>query len=236
MSRPENYFVPVKNLLAVEEQEHIIKTWKEKNLQEYFLDYTSSIEKIIEKTGISLKEEDYQRLLNGYGFEFPNNQSAKDKIKELDITTKTSPFAFFVQINSPETFDAIGLDFINDVKLRYGADEVVFIYGRDVSSPYHIHKDPTYYRSCNVNIPLFPDYSQYRSTYFYETMDPSSLQVEVKYADLRTPVLLNNRKFHNCGGSPNYQGSSLAMQMGYKAKFLDVRQYLSNRGLIATPG
>ena len=52
MSRPEKYFIPVKNLLAVEEQEHIIKTWKEKNLQEYFLDYTSSIEKIIEKIDI----------------------------------------------------------------------------------------------------------------------------------------------------------------------------------------
>ncbi len=229
MARNEKYYSPVKNLLAVEEQEYMINTWREKNLQQYWSNFTQTlIEKAIDTTN-----NPYIDYLKQFGID-PNKRDLKEMWDTYNNESLSSPFIFYNKMNSPETFEAIGNELIDEIRERYNADEVCFIYGRDVTRPYHIHKDPDYVRSCNINIPLFPDYDKYRSTYYYDSDDESSKVCEVDYAKIKSPVLLNNKKFHNCGGSSKYTGDSLAIQFGYYRKYVDVRKELGGRQLLTT--
>lgn len=230
MARSTDYFHPVKNLLSVDETQHIVNTWNDKNLAQFWCNFMARAF----RDGIDNGDSSYLNYLKNFGVDMKDDHLI-EAWKAYNGETETSPFVFYNTMNSPEVFEAIGNDLIEKIVERYGADEVCFIYGRDVSQPYHIHKDPDYVRSCNINIPLFPNYDQYRSTYFYKSKEKSSKVYEVDYNKIQTPVLLNNKKWHNCGGSPNYKGNSLALQLGYYRRYPEVRAELSQKGLLSTP-
>ena len=228
MARKENYFVPVKDLLTPEEKEHIKSIWIQEQFGNAYRDYFDIIRED-EVNGILA----YNFIKDVGDIVFASREIANEKslIPDNEKSMKNDNFTFYGGANSEEIVERIGRSFLEDLKLRYKANNFSFVYGRDCSVAMDIHKDPPLVRKCSVNIPLYPNYSEYRSTFFYKEHDIENPEAEANYNELRSPVLLNLEKFHSCGG-PKWSGDSLGIQFWYKDSFREVIKMLSQNNLL----
>jgi len=158
--------------------------------------------------------------------------ASESKQTTLNIHGYSQPYETYIVRTNPLIYHPIN-DICEEIMDMYEADSWNFIYSEDDTKKFPPHIDPTFHRSCCITFPLFPNYSEFRPTNFYESEDEESYIMQVDYAKLRKPVLLNLRKYH--GLIWEKPTESLTFQVGFKKDYNTVLKTLQQRNLLSTP-
>ncbi|MDB4351180.1 hypothetical protein OAA34_00540 [bacterium] len=230
MSRKENYFHPVKDLVSDEQKKCLI---------DHFFLHKEKYDLLVEEGRKWWDEKSYLKqvyldLQKEYGH--LNLLQFKEMVKKWDVKIKPVPFnpiedknaKFYYRNLYPEMFN---IPEITDIENYYNGKIRNFLYTKGGGITVNKHTDRG--RNCCVTIPLVPDYSKYRSCYFYDKYDQEKATYEVKYSEIRSAVLLNNSKIHSVDNKEN-DTPSLCVQIIFEAskKYAEIRKLLSENGLL----
>lgn len=271
MSRQENYFHPVVDLLSDEIKkqltDHFLKFEKEHVHFKDGIDTSEFYEKYktlgykdagapydIVKTNIdtvithSINWNARKHLINFYldnnDLTLPNNkfkenlnravrdyevQQQSDK-KVLDESYGDASTLFHKVGVNPKMFENCAL--IESVRNLYGGEHAGFLKAKAGGRALTKHIDPA--RKCVATFPLFPDYSEYRSCNYYETLNSEMPIHVVNYRNIRKPMLLNVQKVHDIGDELSKK-ESLCFQLEWNnLDYKQVRKMFSEKGLLTT--
>lgn len=149
-----------------------------------------------------------------------------------DLHSEVNSFKFHNIANNPSFYEIFCKDTLNDIQEIYDGEFMIFIHSTNDTDVFPIHKDPKISRQCCLNIPLIPDYSEYRPTHFYEDITSKEPLLSINYPAIRSPVLMNLQKFHNVGGHDK-PSTSLALQVSWRDKtYMEVKAMLANKGFL----
>lgn len=214
MSRKIQYYHPVKDLIPVDYRKAMLEIWEKEKLASFY-DSKNVIDMASETLGIS-----------GYSPE-------KMQLITSRLHPENSSYRFHTINTNNKFYNNPIVSICEEIVDIYGGSHWTFLHSIDDSKKIFPHLDPTFSRYCCITFPLSPDYSEYRHTNFYENEDPESYLFGVNYGALRTPVLLNLRKFHGVGWE--FPTESLNFQISFKEPYSDVRKLLEERKLLSTP-
>ena len=214
MSRKIQYYHPVKDLIPIEYRKAMLEIWEKEKLADSY-DQSKLVDMASETLGFS-----------GY---------SPEKIQQITLGLHSGTSAYnFHTINTNNKFHNHPIvSMCEEIVSMYEGSSWTFLHSPDDSVKFKPHVDPTFNRYCCITFPLSPDYSEYRHTNFYEDVDPESYLFSVNYGALRSPVLLNLRKFHGVGWE--LPTESLNFQISFKEPYSDVRKRLEKRKLLSTP-
>lgn len=222
MSRKINYYHPVKDLIPADYRKTMLETWE----KEKFIDFYDP-SKII-----TLANETYGRAgINDYSPE--KVQLIAYGLHGNNDHNLIGYYRFHTSNTNEKITNHPIVSIFEEIVEIYEGHTWALLHSADDTKNFVPHIDPTFSRSCCIQFPLSPDYSQFRDTNFYENEDPESYLFGVNYGALRSPVLLNLRKYHGVGWDKPTK--SLTFQISFKKPYSDVRKRLEERKLLSTP-
>lgn len=235
MSRQENYFHRVKELITDEQKIAIVNHFY-KHKDAYDRDDLNKLDWVEDEEHLRFAYEKYSELTFS---EFKNmvrdykERSLTKYNSEGEPRARKKPLEdgkakFYHQFRKPEMFN---IPEIKILEKLYLGEAKIFLHTNGDGITVGKHKDID--RNCCVTIPLIPDYSEYRSCYFYDKYEDNNPKHILDYSKLRSPVLLNNQKIHSVDNKQQDK-PSLCIQVSYEFEksYIEIRKMLSEKGLL----
>lgn len=234
MSRQENYFHPVAELLSNVEKQSIIDNFY-LNKETYEIEENSENKKYFDD-GVILHQlylNGKQELKNKTFSEFKKMLGMHKNSEVLFFNPLKEKKAKFYNLTANVNSKMFDLPEIKTIEKLYHGKVACFVYTNGNGITIGKHTDDS--RNCCLTIPLSPDYSEYRNCYFYENLEDDKPIHIVNYSKIRSPVLLNNQKIHSVDNKL-LSKPTLCVQVIFEPwkKYIDIRKMLSEKGLLTT--